>query len=39
MSKSAVCTIVTKNYLPYARALASSLAAHDPDIPLYVFTC
>ncbi len=36
MNKSAVCTIVTKSYLPYARTLASSLAEHNPDIQLYV---
>jgi hypothetical protein len=36
MSKNAVCTIITKSYLPYARTLASSLAEHNPDVDLYV---
>lgn len=36
MSELAVCTIITKSYLPYARTLASSLAKHNPDVNLYV---
>lgn len=36
MSESAVCTIITKSYLPYARTLASSLAKYNPDVNLYV---
>lgn len=36
MTEKAVCTVVTKNYLAYARTLATSLAKHNPDIPLYV---
>ncbi|MTJ16849.1 MULTISPECIES: glycosyl transferase, group 1 [unclassified Dolichospermum] len=36
MSKNAVCTVITKSYLPYARTLASSLAEHNPDVDLYV---
>ncbi|MGI0490377.1 hypothetical protein ACN4EG_01085 [Alkalinema pantanalense CENA528] len=36
MTKTLVCTIVTKNYLAYARALAVSLAAHNPGLELYV---
>jgi lipopolysaccharide biosynthesis glycosyltransferase len=36
MIEKAVCTIITKSYLPYARTLASSLAEHNPDVNLYV---
>lgn len=36
MNESAVCTIITKSYLPYARTLASSLAKYNPDVNLYV---
>ena len=36
MSKNAVCTVITKSYLPYARTLASSLAKYNPDVDLYV---
>lgn len=36
MNELAVCTIITKSYLPYARTLASSLAEHNPGITLYV---
>ena len=32
----AACTIISKNYLPYARVLADSLAEHHPNLPLYV---
>ncbi len=32
----AFCTIVAKNYLAQARALARSLRRHHPDLPLYV---
>jgi lipopolysaccharide biosynthesis glycosyltransferase len=36
MLEKAACTIITKNYLAYARALAMSLSEHNPDVPLYV---
>jgi lipopolysaccharide biosynthesis glycosyltransferase len=36
MNELAVCTIITKSYLPYARTLASSLMKHNPDVVLYV---
>ncbi|WGV24082.1 hypothetical protein [Halotia branconii] len=36
MNARIVCTIVTKNYLAFARALAISLTEHNPDIKLYV---
>jgi hypothetical protein len=36
MSELAVCTIITKSYLPYARTLASSLAKYNPNVNLYV---
>jgi hypothetical protein len=32
----AVCTIIWKNYLAYARTLAESLRAHHPDVPCFV---
>ncbi len=32
----AVCTIISKNYLPQARTLFKSLAARHPGIPFYV---
>ncbi|MBD2451083.1 hypothetical protein H6G76_28925 [Nostoc sp. FACHB-152] len=36
MNKKIVCTIITKSYLAYARALATSLHEHNPDVKLYV---
>lgn len=36
MNRKIVCTIITKNYLAYARALATSITEHNPDIKLYV---
>ncbi|OUC14452.1 MAG: hypothetical protein B0A82_11870 [Alkalinema sp. CACIAM 70d] len=36
MTSHLVCTIITKNYLAYARALAISLAEHNPGLELYV---
>ena len=36
MSELAACTIITKNYLPYARTLANSLAKYNSNITLYV---
>ena len=36
MSDKAVCTIVTKSHIAYARALCRGLARHDPGVPLYV---
>ncbi|MCG6134899.1 MAG: hypothetical protein MET45_09570 [Nostoc sp. LLA-1] len=36
MNKKIVCTIITKSYLAYARALATSLNEHNPDVKLYV---
>jgi len=36
VSGLAVCTIVSKNYLAYARVLARSLGRHHPDLPLHV---
>jgi hypothetical protein len=36
MSKLAVCTIVTKSYLPYARTLFSSLSEHSHNVDFYV---
>ncbi|WP_414542645.1 hypothetical protein [Nostoc sp. CCY0012] len=36
MNEKIACTIITKNYLAYARALATSLTKHNPDIKLYV---
>jgi len=32
----AFCSIIAKNYLPKARALARSLRRHHPELPLYV---
>lgn len=32
----AVGTVVARNYLPFARVLARSLAAHHPEVPLFV---
>lgn len=32
----AVCTIVSKNYLAYARVLARSVAAQHPEVPCFV---
>ena len=34
--KQAACTIVSLNYLPYARALCSSFLCHHPEWKLYV---
>jgi len=36
MLKQAVCTIITKNYLAFARALSYTLRKHNPDCGLYV---
>lgn len=36
MNTRIVCTIVTKSYLAYARALATSLNTHNPNVKLYV---
>jgi hypothetical protein len=36
MIKQAVCTIITKNYLAFARALAHTLREHNPNLRLYV---
>jgi hypothetical protein len=36
MNELAVCTIITKSYLPYARTLASSLAKYHPGVTLFV---
>jgi hypothetical protein len=36
MYKRAVCTIVTKNYLAYARTLAESVKTHNSNISVYV---
>jgi hypothetical protein len=36
MNELAVCTIITKSYLPYARTLAGSLARYNPNVNLYV---
>ncbi len=36
MTKLVACTIITKNYLAYARTLAFSLAEHNPGSTLYV---
>jgi len=36
MTEQVVCTIVTKNYLPLARTLASTLAEHNPNSTLFV---
>ncbi len=33
---AAACTIVSKNYLPYARVLARSLAERHPELPFFV---
>lgn len=33
---SAACTIISKNYLPYARVLAESLGRYHPNLPLFV---
>jgi hypothetical protein len=34
--KIAVCTIISRNYLPYARVLAESLRTHHPECEFYV---
>lgn len=39
MSKNAVLTIVSNNYIPYAATLMSSLAESNPDYERYVFLC
>lgn len=36
MCKRAVCTVVTKNYLSYARVLAESTKKYNPNIDVYV---
>jgi lipopolysaccharide biosynthesis glycosyltransferase len=36
MSDRAICTIITKSYLAYARTLAKSIASHHPELTLYV---
>jgi hypothetical protein len=36
MSDRAICTIITKSYLAYARTLAKSIAVHHPELALYV---
>ena len=36
MSSVAVGTVITKNYLAFARVLATSLRRHHPDLPLHV---
>ncbi len=36
LSHVAVCTIVSKGYLAFARVLAHSLRRHHPELPLYV---
>jgi hypothetical protein len=36
MIKTAACTIVTKNYLSYARSLAKSFVMHNPESQFYV---
>jgi hypothetical protein len=36
MREQAVCTIITKSYLAFARALAHTLREHNPGIKLYV---
>lgn len=36
MGDVAVCTVVSKNYLAYARVLAESLVRHHPEIPIFV---
>lgn len=36
MSDLAACTIVSKNYLPFARVLARSFAEHNPDARFFV---
>jgi glycosyltransferase involved in cell wall biosynthesis len=34
--RAAVCTIVSRNYLPYARVLARSVAERHPELPCFV---
>jgi|ERR687885_68340 hypothetical protein len=36
MLEQAVCTIITKSYLAFARALSHTISEHDPNIKLYV---
>lgn len=36
MNEKVVCTIITKNYLPFARALYHTLREHNPNLDLYV---
>ena len=36
MSEVAVCTIVTRSYLPFARVLEKSLAGHHPELSLHI---
>jgi hypothetical protein len=36
MKNSAICTIITKNYLAHARALSESIRKYHPDLTIYV---
>jgi hypothetical protein len=36
ISKQAICTIIAKNYLSFARTLCYSFRAHNPGVPCYV---
>jgi len=36
MTAQAICTIITKSHLCYARALAESVCAYNPQMPVYV---
>ena len=36
MKDSAICTIITKSYLAYARALSESIKKYHPDLTIYV---
>src|SRR5690349_11492370 len=38
-SENVACTIVSKNYLSYARVLARSFKQQHPDIPFVVLVC
>jgi ubiquinone/menaquinone biosynthesis C-methylase UbiE/glycosyltransferase involved in cell wall biosynthesis/predicted nucleic acid-binding Zn-ribbon protein len=35
-AEAAVCTVASKNYLPYVRALAESVARHNPGLRFFV---
>ena len=39
MPETLFCTVVAKNYLAYARALAASLKQHHPEAGFVVFLC